>query len=116
MSNGKSAGPSNESPDTPVVSHDPDRHRYVISVDGVPIGRSEYSRTGDLTIFLHTEIDSAGEGRGLGSVLVRGALDDIAERGGRIVPLCPFVADWIERHPEYGDLVDEPMIAAYRRS
>ena len=106
----------NDSSATPTVTHDPDRHRYVVSVDGVPLGTSVYSRTGDLFIFVHTEIAPAGEGRGLGSVLVREALDDVSGRGGRIVPLCPFVADWIERHPEYRHLVDEQMTAAYRRS
>lgn len=105
-----------ESSDAPVVTRDPDRHRYVISVDGVPLGTSVYSQTGDLTIFVHTEIAPDGEGRGLGSALVRGALDDIADRGGRIVALCPFVSGWIERHPEYRRLVDEQMSAAYRRS
>lgn len=102
--------------DEPIVTHDPDRHRYVISVDGVPLGTSVYSETGDLTIFVHTEIEPEGEGRGLGSVLVQGALDHIADRNGRIVPLCPFVAGWIERHPDYRRLVDEQMTAAYRRS
>lgn len=116
MAAGRSDRSTSESGETPVVTHDPDRHRYVISVDGVPLGTSVYSQTGDLTIFVHTEIAPAGEGRGLGSVLVREALDDIAEHDGRIVALCPFVSGWIERHPEYERLVDEQMTAAYRRS
>ena len=116
MSGEQPAGSSNRSSDTPAVTHDPDRHRYVISVDGVPFGTSVYSRTGDLVIFVHTEIEPQGEGRGLGSMLVREALDDVAAHGGRIVPLCPFVAEWIEQHPDYRELVDEQMTAAYRRS
>jgi predicted GNAT family acetyltransferase len=46
----------------------------------------------------------AGES-GLGSRLVRAALDDVRSQGGRVVPLCPFVRGWIERHPDYADLV-----------
>lgn len=115
MSTGQPAA-SSDDPETPIVTHDPDRHRYVVSVGGVPLGTSVYSEAGGVTIFVHTEIEAAGEGRGLGSVLVQWALDDVAARGGRIVPLCPFVAGWIDRHPEYRRLVDESLTAAYRRS
>ena len=116
MSRGDAAARSDDPSDTPTVTHDPDRHRYVVTVDGVPLGTSVYSRSGDLVIFVHTEIEPEGEGRGLGSTLVRAALDDVAAHGGRVVPLCPFVADWIERRPDYRELVDEQMTAAYRRS
>ena len=113
---GSSDPTTRESDEAPVVTHDPTRHRYVISLGGVPVGTSVYSRTGDLTIFVHTEIAPAGKGQGLGSVLVRQALDDIAAQDGHIVALCPFVSEFIERHPEYERLVDEQMTAAYRRS
>ena len=58
-------------------------------------------------MFTHTEIDPDAEGSGLGGTLVRGALDDVRQKGGRVVPRCSFVRGWIERHPEYGDLVDQ---------
>ena len=45
------------------------------------------------------------EGHGVGSRLVQGALDDLRARGLAVVPLCPFVAGFIDRHPEYADLV-----------
>ena len=47
-------------------------------------------------------------GHGLGGTLVRGALDDVRARGGSVVPLCPFVRGWIDRHPEYQDLLSAP--------
>ena len=48
------------------------------------------------------------EESGLGSTLVRGALDDVRSRGGSVVPRCSFVRGWIDRHPDYADLVDSP--------
>ena len=60
---------------------------------------------------MHTEIDPAFEGKGLGSALARGALDAERTRGEPIVPLCPFIRQYIDRHPEYADLVDQEMLA-----
>jgi predicted GNAT family acetyltransferase len=97
------------------VTDDADRHRYVITVDGAERGAAVYRRSGDRWLFVHTEIDPAFDGRGLGSRLARAALDDVASQGGRVVPLCPFIAGWIERHPEYDTLVDHDAVNAYRR-
>lgn len=84
----------------------PERDRFEIHVDGQKAGQAEYVRRGDLVIFTHTEIDDAYEGRGLGSQLARGALDAVRAAGDPIVPLCPFIAGYIAKHPEYADLVD----------
>ena len=54
---------------------------------------------------VHTDVDPKWEGQGVGSELVRGALDDLRARGLKVRPLCPFVAAFIRRHPEYEDLV-----------
>jgi predicted GNAT family acetyltransferase len=54
---------------------------------------------------VHTEIEPAFDGRGLGGQLARAALDDVRRRGVRAVARCPFIAGYIERHPEYQDLV-----------
>jgi len=94
-----------ESPKVEVVA-DPERNRFVIRVDGVEAGHSEYVRTGELVIFTHTEIDDAFEGQGVGSALAAAALDDARARGLRVVPQCPFIAGYIDRHPAYADLVD----------
>lgn len=56
-------------------------------------------------MLVHTDVDPAFEGRGLGSRLIGGALADIRARGLLFVPLCPFVAAYVRRHPEYADLV-----------
>jgi predicted GNAT family acetyltransferase len=60
-------------------------------------------------VLVHTEVAPSAEGAGVGSRLVRGALDDVRARGLRVAPLCPFVREYIRRHPEYADLVgDDP--------
>ncbi|MGI9605111.1 MAG: N-acetyltransferase [Acidimicrobiales bacterium] len=68
------------------------------------------------TWLIHTEIDPAREGMGVGSFLVRSTLDQIRAEGGTIVPTCPFVGSWIRRHPDYADLVDREALRAYKRS
>ena len=88
----------------------PEKSRFEIRVDGELAGFGDYSRMGDRVIFRHTEISDAYEGRGLGSKLVQGALDAARAAGHAVVPLCPFVASYIERHPEYEDLVDQECL------
>jgi len=88
------------------VRDDPDQHRYEIVVDGEVAGFAVYHLRGGRAIFVHTEIDPAFEGQGLGSQLARGALDDVRARGLSVVPLCPFIAGWIDKHDDYQDLVD----------
>jgi predicted GNAT family acetyltransferase len=84
-----------------------ERERYEISEDGELAGFVAYHRRPRLIAFVHTEIDPRFEGRGLGSVLVAGALDDARERGLAVLPFCPFVNAYIQHHPEYQDLVPE---------
>jgi len=72
--------------------------------DGVVAGFAEYVREPGRVIFTHTEVDPAFEGRGVGSALVVGALDQVRASGERVVPLCPFVKAYIARHPAYEDL------------
>ena len=79
--------------------------RYELRL-GDAVGGFIFYRLSDGTITLiHTEVDPAYEGQGVGAALVAAALDDIRARGLRLVPLCPFVRSYIDRHPEYGDLV-----------
>ena len=83
----------------------PEQSRYEITDGDRLLGVAEYQRRGDEIRFTHTEVDpSAGES-GLGSKLVRAALDDVRAQGLAVVPSCPFIAGYIERHPEYEDLV-----------
>lgn len=91
-----------------VVTDNPDAHRFEAGVNGEPAGFSEYRRTDGLIVFTHTEVDPRFEGRGVGSALVRAGLDTARSRNLRVVPLCPFVRDWITRHPDHADLVHTP--------
>lgn len=92
-------------PAKPQVRNNPDAGRYELTVDGKTAGYAEYRLRGNRVIFTHTQVDPAHEGEGLGSVLAQSALDDVRRRGLMAVPLCPFIAAYIERHPDYADLV-----------
>lgn len=67
---------------------------------------AEYRAAGPAIMFTHTEVPEALEGQGVGSDLIRAALDDVKAQGKKVIPLCPFVAAYIGRHQEYLDLVD----------
>jgi len=64
-----------------------------------------YQIEGDTIVFTHTLVPKAIEGRGVASKLIRAALDSARDAGLKVVPQCPFVAAYIERHPEYRELV-----------
>jgi uncharacterized protein len=88
----------------------PEKSRFEIRIGGEQAGFADYSRMGGRLVFRHTEIDDAYEGRGLGSKLAQGALDAARAGGHPVVPLCPFIASYIERHPDYQDLVDQECL------
>ena len=95
----------------PEVRDHPDEQRYEVLVDGAVAGFARYVLRPGRVIFVHTEIAPAFEGQGLGSSLARGALEDARSRQLKVVPLCPFIAAYIERHPEVQDLVDVELMA-----
>jgi hypothetical protein len=88
------------------VRDDGDGGRYVGEVDGTVVASAFYKLRGTTWIFIHTEVDEDHSGRGVASAVVRFALDDVRDKGGRVVPICPFVAAYIRRHPDYQDLID----------
>lgn len=88
-----------------VVRDDPQELRYEAIRDGRLVGVIRYRIEPGVVVLVHTEVDEAVEGTGVGSQLVRGALADLRARGLRVVPLCPFVAAYLRRHPEDADLV-----------
>jgi predicted GNAT family acetyltransferase len=90
----------------PTVTDAPEDSRYEIRDGDRLLGLAAYERQGSRVVFTHTEVDDDQEHSGLGSRLVRGALDDVRGKGDTVVPRCSFVRGWIERHPEYRDLVD----------
>jgi predicted GNAT family acetyltransferase len=89
----------------PRVVDNPSELRYEIWVDDRLAGQIRYTLDGEVVTFVHTEVEPAFEGTGAGSTLVAGALDDVRGQGRRVRPLCPFVAKYISRHPEFADLV-----------
>lgn len=93
-----------DSPDLTVVN-DPAASRYQLRVDGEPAGHIEYVVRDGVTVMNHTEVDDAYSGQGVGSALVRQALNDVRDAGGSVEPVCPFVRSWIDEHPEYRDMV-----------
>ncbi|MCU0261916.1 MAG: N-acetyltransferase [Ilumatobacteraceae bacterium] len=89
--------------------------RFELIVDGEVAAIARYVLRGGRRYFVHTEVDPRFEGQGLASELARGVLERSRERDELIVPLCPFIAGYIDRHPEYGDLVDQPLYQAMSR-
>ncbi|MEC5200432.1 putative GNAT family acetyltransferase [Arthrobacter sp. PL16] len=87
------------------VSTDEAKSRYVATLDGDPVGFAAYERSGDTIVFTHTVVDEELEGQGVGSTLIRHALDDSRLRRLTVVPECEFVVAFIEDHPEYRDLI-----------
>lgn len=89
---------------TDTVRDNPARNRFELQT-GAGLAIANYRRD-DLTITItHTEVPRAVEGRGVGSALVKGMLDEIRQEGRKVVPLCSFVRAYINRHPNYHDLV-----------
>lgn len=89
---------------TTEVTKNAERSRYEITVDGKLGGIADYVEQGDVVVLPHTEIDPSMRGRGLGAILVRAALDDVRPSGRTVAPHCWYVAQFIDEHPEYGDL------------
>jgi len=87
------------------LQHDPQRHRFFVDVPG---GTAEltYRRPDPKTVeLLHTEVPEAAAGQGLGGKLAESAFVWARGEGLRVIPTCPFVRKWLERHPGESDLV-----------
>lgn len=87
------------------VRNNSEQSRYELVIDGGVVGVADYTLDGDRVVIPHTEIDPRRRGQSLGAVLVRGVLDDVRASGRKVVPLCWYVAQFIERQEEYRDLV-----------
>lgn len=79
--------------------------RYEAHVNGALAGYIRYRELPGEIVLIHTEVDDEYEGQGVGSRLVAGALDDVRARGLFVTPLCRFASAYIDRHPEYEDLL-----------
>jgi uncharacterized protein len=95
------------------VADAPERGQFEITVYGRRAGFAAYQRLSKVIAFTHTEVDDSFEGQGIGSRLVSFALDSAREEGLDVLPYCPFVRSWIERHPAYVDLVPERRRAEF---
>ncbi|HVY97426.1 MAG TPA: GNAT family N-acetyltransferase [Solirubrobacterales bacterium] len=89
------------------VADNPEQDRYEVRAGGELAGFTQYKLAPGRISFIHTEVDDRFEGQGLGSRLVAFALDDARARGLDVLPFCPFVRAYIQRHPDYLDLVPE---------
>jgi uncharacterized protein len=81
--------------------------RYEAHVDGELAGLTNYRLRDDRVVFTHAEVYPRWEDQGVGSALAHFALDDVVAQGKLIIPDCPFIADYIRRHPKYLEHVDE---------
>ncbi|MFD0818712.1 GNAT family N-acetyltransferase, partial [Micromonospora zhanjiangensis] len=104
---GRAAGFGHNERMSQLVEDNPARHRFEILVDDALAGFVDYRQEPGVVTLVHTEVDPAFEGSGVGSALARAVLDQLRERGDRVVPQCPFIAGWIGRHREYANLVVE---------
>lgn len=89
----------------PTVADNPSELRYELRVGDRVAATVAYRLEPGVVVLVHTDVEPAFEGQGLGSRLVAEALADIRRRGLSVTPLCPFAAAYVRRHPEHADLV-----------
>lgn len=89
------------------VKNEHNLSRYSLWIDEELVGVADYVVQDGSIVFTHTEINPNKRHGGLGGVLIQAALDDVATTTSlRVIPACPFVADWIDAHPEYSRLTE----------
>ena len=86
------------------VRHNAANHRFELDVEGGH-ALAFYRLADGVMTFTHTEVPAAMRGRGIGSQMMRGVLESVRAQGFKVVPRCPFVADYMNRHPEFADLL-----------
>jgi predicted GNAT family acetyltransferase len=86
------------------VEHEEQRNRFVINLDGED-ATLNYQLIGDVMNIMYTAVPEASEGEGVGSDLVRAAMDWARESGKRVETSCRFARTWLERHTEYQDVL-----------
>ncbi len=90
---------------TIAVADNPAEARYEARLGDRIVGIAEYELDDERIVFVHTQVDESAEGKGIGSALARGALDDAQARGIAVTVECPFISAWIRRHREYAGLL-----------
>lgn len=99
--------------DDVTIADVPEAERYELHVGGELAGYAEYRGRGDVRALVHTEVDSAFEGRGLAARLVTYALEDLRARNVSVVPICPYVVKFLGEHREYLDTVQPHIQRAF---
>jgi len=84
------------------------RHRFEADLGDGSVAVAVYELRPGKIVFFHTKVPPAHEGQGIGSALIRSALKSARDRGLKVVPVCPFFAEYIRRHPVEQDLLDAP--------
>ena len=92
--------------EAPKVRDNPDRHRFELDLGDGSMAIAEYTLPAGKIMFTHTEVLEGHEGKGNGTMLIRFALDAARERGLKVIPICPFFAAYMQKHPEVQDLLD----------
>jgi predicted GNAT family acetyltransferase len=87
------------------VIDNPDRSRYEAHIDGRLAGYAVYERAPGRITFVHTIVQPAFEGHGVGGALARASLDQARAAGDEVIPICPFYVGWLRKHPDYLDVV-----------
>jgi predicted GNAT family acetyltransferase len=91
------------------VADNPEESRFEVSVDGTLAGFAAYEIDAGSVAFVHTEVFEEYGGKGLAGRLAKESLGMVREAGGTIVPLCPYIRSYVEKHgPEYDDLLRDP--------
>jgi uncharacterized protein len=88
----------------PDVVNNRAQHRYELTVEG-HLAATYYKIADGVITFIHTEVPSELGGKGVGSALVKGALDQVRADGLKVIAQCPFVKAYIDKHTEYADLL-----------
>ena len=89
---------------SPAIHDNTAAQRYELPV-GNQIAFINYRRTDGVVILTHAEVPAGLNGRGIGSALVKASLDMLRSQQQKVIPQCPFIAIYIQRHPEYAELL-----------
>ena len=103
------SGPAAQGSDGFSIVRVAERHQYELRDGDLTIGFAKYREQPGRITFTHTVVDSAYEGRGLGSRIARHVLDEAVANKLRIVPVCPFIAAYLRRHHDYDASIDWPV-------
>jgi hypothetical protein len=93
-------------PQSYAIRDNVEKDRFEVDLGDGTLAIAEYRLADGKIIFTHTEVPPEHEGKGIGSALIRFALDSARERGLQVVPICPFFAAYIRNHPEEQELLD----------